>query len=510
MVKYRELTFEDYAAMLRRRRWLILIPALLGAIAGYALSWHLPKKYTSHTLILVEQPTVPDSYVKPVVSEDLNQRLASMQEQILSRTRLQHLIEQFGLYGNATKRVPMEDAVEQLRKAISVTPLNPMAGTRSAELPGFNVDVTLGEGRLAQQICKEITSMFMEQNVHLRQQQAEDTTQFLAKQLDDAKAKLDDQDAKLAELQSRYVGELPEDDKTNLTLLAGMTPQLEAATQALNQAQQDKAFTESLLNQQLTAWQSSKGGQNSQTLEQQLRELQNQLLSEQGHYTEDYPDVVKLKNDIALVQKKLADASTQVHAQPNEQQVRVATNESPEIQQFRARLHQIDLTIRQKAHEQEELQRQIKVLQSRIQSSPMIQQQFKALTRDYQTALSFYNDLLKKRNESQMATELERHQQGEQFRVLDPPSLPERPSFPKPPLFGLGGLGAGLVLGLGLVRLTEWRDKSIRTKRDIEIYLDVPTLALLPSMGPSREKKNGNCKVVAATKRSVFSLHVSS
>src|SRR5258707_1020118 len=394
MVKHRELSFEDYAAMFRRRRWLILIPALLGAVAGYALSRYLPKKYTSHTLILVEQPTVPDSYVKPVVSEDLNQRLPSIQKQ----------------------------------------------------------------------------------------------------------------------MQSRYVGELPEDDKTNLTLLAGMTPQLEAATQALNQAQQDKAFTESLLNQQLAAWQSSKGGQNSQTLEQQLQDLQNQLLSEQGHYTEDYPDVVKLKNDIALVQKKLADVSTRVHAQPNEPQLRVAGNEPPEIQQFRARLHQIDLTIRQKAHEQEELQRQIKLLQSRIQSSPMIQQQFKALTRDYQTALSFYNDLLKKRNESQMATELERHQQGEQFRVLDPPSLPERPSFPKPPLFGLGGLGAGLVLGLVLVRFTEWRDKSIRTKRDIEIYLGVPTLALLPSMGPARKEKNGNRyrKAGAAIKRRAFSLHVSS
>ncbi len=512
MVKYRELTFEDYLAMLRRRRWLVLVTALLGAMVGLTLSWNLPKKYTSHTTILVEQPTVPDSYVKPVVSDDLNQRLASMQEQILSRTRLQHLIEQFGLYGNGAKRVSIEDAVEQLRKAISVTPLNPMAGTRSAELPGFNVDVTLGEARLAQQICKEITSMFMEQNLHLRQQQAEDTTQFLAKQLDDAKAKLDEQDAKLAAFQSRYIGELPEDEKTNLTLLTGMTPQLEAATQSLNQAQQDKAFTESLLNQQSATWQSSKGGQNSQTLEQQLQDLQNELLSKQGHYTEDYPDVVKLKNDIALVQKKLADASTQVHAQRNEQQARVATNEPPEIQQLRARLHQIDLTISQKAREQGELQRQIKMLQGRIQSSPAIQQEFKALTRDYQTALSFYNDLLKKRNESQMATDLERQQQGEQFRVLDPPSLPERPSFPKPPLFGLGGLGAGLVLGLGLVRLTEWRDKSIRTKRDIEIYLGVPTLALLPSMGPARKEKNGNRyrKAGAAIKRRAFSLHVSS
>jgi hypothetical protein len=196
----------------------------------------------------------------------------------------------------------------------------------------------------------------------------------LGNQLDDAKAKLDDQDAKLAAFQSRYIGELPDDETTNLTLLTGMTPQLEAATQALNQARQDKAFTESLLNQQLAAWQSSSGGQNSQSLEQQLRELQGQLISKQGHYSDDHPDVVKLKNDIALIQKKLAIVSTQVHAQPNEQQVRVAAYEAPEIQQLRVRLHEIDLTITQRTHEQGELQRQIKVLQSRIQSSPMILQ----------------------------------------------------------------------------------------------------------------------------------------
>src|SRR6266481_7203590 len=132
MVTRRELTFDDYLAIFKRRCWLIIIPSILGLPAGFILSVLLPPKYKSHTLILVEQPAISDSYVKPVVSEDLNQRLASMKEQILSRTRLQHLVEQFGLYGNAAKRVSMEDAVERLRKAISVTPLNPMAGTRSA------------------------------------------------------------------------------------------------------------------------------------------------------------------------------------------------------------------------------------------------------------------------------------------------------------------------------------------------------------------------------------------
>jgi polysaccharide chain length determinant protein (PEP-CTERM system associated) len=491
MATRRELSFEDYLAIVRRRHWLIIIPMILAAIGGYVLSIYLPKKYISHTTILVEQPIVPDSYVRPVVSEDLNQRLASMKEQILSRTRLQQLVDQFSLYRNDVRRAPMEELVERLRKSITVTPMDPMAGTRSLQLPGFSVDVTMGEPRLARQICTEISSMFMEQNLHVRQQQAEDTTQFLAKQLEEAKGKLDDQDAKLAAFQSRHIGELPDDEKSNLTLLMGMTPRVEAATQALNQAQQDKAFTESLLSQQLTASDSSKEIKDSLTPEQQLRHLQNQLHSLQGHYTEIHPDIVRLKNDIAELQQKLEVASVHDQAQPNDengQGVRVAINEPPEKRQLRARLQQIDLTIRQRASEREKLQGQIKILESRVQSSPMVQQEFKALTRDHQTALDFYNDLLKKRNESQMATELERRQQGEQFRVMDPPSLPEKPSFPNPPLFGLGGLGAGLVMGLGMALMFEFQNKSMWTKEDAEFYLREPILALIPSIESTARK----------------------
>src|SRR5260370_16759008 len=154
--------------------------------------------------------------------------------------------------------------------------------------------------------------------------------------------------------------------------------------------------------------------------------------------------------------------------------------EPPQIQQLRAQLHQTELSINQKKHEQEKLQQQSRTLQSRIQLSPVIQQQFKALTRDFQTALNFYNDLLKKQNESQMATELERREQGEQFSVLDPPSLPERPSFPNRPVFSLGGLCAGLVLGLGLVQLSESRHKSIRTQPHLSTHLIVSPLSLIP------------------------------
>lgn len=487
----RELTFEDYVSILRRHHRLIIISGLLGISAGFILSIVIPEKYTSHTTILVEQPAVSDSYVKPVMTEDLNGRLASMQEQILSRTRLQRLIEQFGLYGKDVRRMPMEQLVERLRKSITVTPLSPMIGTRSAGLPGFSVDVTMRESLLAQQICAEITSMFTEQNSRLRQQQAEDTTQFLAKQLEEAKSKLDDRDAELAAFQGRYIGELPEDEKTNLDLLMAMTPRLGAAVQSLHQAQQDKTFTESLLSQQLSALKApqEKESEDPQSPERQLRGLQHQLQSLRGHYTEDHPDVVKLKNEIAELRMKPQETPAQQNDQ-NREAAQETISEPPGIQQLRARLNQIDLTISQRSREEEELRRQTNILENKIQSNPTIHQQFSALTREHQIALDFYNDLLKKRNEAQMATELVGRQQGEQFQVLDPPSLPERPSFPKPSLFSLGGLGVGVLLGLGAALLLEFLNKWMWTKEDVEFYLKVPILALVPSIpSAARNKK---------------------
>ena len=509
MEVHRQMNVEEYLTLLFRRRWLLLLAAILGGAAGFALSVVLPPQYMSYTTVLVEEPVVPEGYVKPVVSEDLSQRLASMQGQILSRTRLQDLVEQFNPYKKDMGKIPMEAMVERLRRSIKVTPLNPMPGTLSRELPGFTVDVTLGDPRMAQQICNEISLMFRKQNIHQRQKQAEDTTEFLAKQLEEAKAKLDEQDARLAAFQSRHMGALPEDEKTNLTLLSGMTPQLEAATQGLNQARQEKTFLESLLNQQVAELKAAANGQNSKSLEQQLLEMQNQLAALQRSYTDKHPRVIALKDAIAQLKKQIETAPAKDQSSAGEQAKTIPIIETPEIQKLRAQIHQQDLIISQRAKQQEDLQREIRVIQGRIELSPMIQQEFKSLTRDHQTALDFYNDLLKRRNESQMATTLENQEQAEKFRVLDPPSLPEQPSFPNRRLFTLGGLCGGLALGVGIVHLSEARDKSIRTRRDVEIYLGVPTLALISHTGSVSKIRYLN-KAGARARRAELRLTASS
>jgi len=492
MLGDRQLSIDDYVAILRRRLWVIVIPAILGPVIGYAVSLALPERYTSQTLVLIEQQKVPDSYVRSVVTEQLHERLATMSEQILSRTRLQPIIERFGLYKGDEGRAPMEELVARMRKSIALTPVRPTAGAKpGGGVPGFYVAFSTDNPRVAQQVCAELTSMFMEENLRRREQRAQGTTDFLQKQLEEAKRKLDEQDARLAAFKGRHIGQLPGQEQTNLNILMGLNTQLEAVTQLLSRTQQDKAYTESLLAQQIQAWESSQAGSNPQTLEQQLASLQNQLITLEARYTSDHPDVIKMKSDIAQLKKKLDEASTANKDAAVEKTQKAARAQPPPIQQMRNQIYQFEQNIREKTRDQERLQQQIKLYQARVQLSPLVEQQYKEITRDYQTALDFYNDMLAKRTQSEMATDLERRQQAEQFRVMDPANLPETPSFPDRPLFAAGGLGGGLILGLGIAVLLEARDKSLHTERDIEFYLQLPALALVPTFSDGHDKKDG-------------------
>jgi polysaccharide chain length determinant protein (PEP-CTERM system associated) len=476
----RELTQADYIAILRRRWVLITVLTVVGAPLAYGVARLLPNRYKSQTLVLIEPPTVPTDFVRPVISTEINERLASMQEEILSRTRLEPIIHQYGLYSGEVNRLPPDALVARLQKDIEITPVQPMAETRAQELPGFHIIVTLDNPQTAQEVCSAITHMFIEESIRLRQQRSEDTTQFLAQQLVDAKAKLDEQDSKLAAFKSHYIGSLPDEEQGNLNLLMGLTSQLDAATQALARAQQDKSFSESMLAQQVGAWQAAQSGTNPETMDMQLTVLQTQLANLEARYTDDYPDVAKTKNAIAALQKKIADSdSSKVSSEGKPSKT---ASEPAQIAQLRAEIHTTDQVIAEKTREQIKIQQAIKVYQDRVQSSPAVEQQYTEMTRDYKTALEFYNDLLKKRDESAMATDLERHQEGEQFKILDPANLPDQPSFPNRPAFTLGGLAGGLALGIGIAFILESRDTSFRTERDVEFSLKLPVLAMIPAI----------------------------
>ena len=484
----RELTLNDFLSMLRRRWVLVAVLAIIGAPLGYGISRFLPPTYTSQTLVLVERPAVSPSIVTQLDTTSIGERLASMKPQILSRTHLEPIIRQFGVYSQEIDRVSMDALVARLQKAIDVAPVAPMAGTESGSLPGFFIDVTLSDPRTAQQVCTAITSMFIEENLRNSQQHEEVTTQFLSQQLEDAKKNLDDQDKRLAAFETRYMGTTPDDAQMNFQLLMGLTSQLDSTTQSLSRAQQDKSYKESELAQQIAAWQGAQTGRNPETLEQQLAALQTKLTNLESRYTESYPDVIKTKNDIAMLQKKIAaDNSEQpVTKQADDTE---SMGEPAQIKQLRKEIRMADQEIADKTKEQQKVKDEIKIYQGRVQSTPAIEEEYKELTRGYQTALESYNTLLRKKEDAEMSKELQQQQAGEQFRVLDPASLPVEPSFPKRPRFALMGLAGGLALGAGLALLLGIQDTSLRSERDVEHLLRLPVLALVPSMAPTLASK---------------------
>jgi polysaccharide chain length determinant protein (PEP-CTERM system associated) len=476
MVRNGEIGIDDVKRVVQRRWWIVPVCIVTCGALGISAAVLLPKKYTSQTLVLVSKPTVPTEYVKPVVTEDLNRRLASMKEQILSRSRLEPVIEKFDLYHNDRNKLHMEELVDRLRKTIEISPLAPMAGTEDRSMPGFSVNVTFNDPLLAQQICTSITSMFMEQSASALEEQAARTTSFLNQQLDEAKAKLDQQDAKLAQFKRQYMGSLPEQEQSNLGVLMTLNSQLEANTQGLSRAQQNRAFNESLLNQQEANWKASQTAKDPETMEDQLHALQDQLIALEALYTPKHPDVVKKRNQIEELKKKMAE----VPGAGNQPKGTRSAIEPAQIQQLRATLRQDEINIADLTKRQAQIQVQIRDLQGRVQASPMVEQQLKELTRSYQSALDFYNDLLRKRDNSAMATSLAHQQEGEQFRVLDSPSLPANPSFPKKSTFAVGGLAAGLALGLGILYVLMAIDKTFHTEKDVEDYLKVSVLASIP------------------------------
>ncbi|MGH9407497.1 MAG: GumC family protein [Terriglobia bacterium] len=485
----RTLTPQDYVAMLRRRWYLIAAPAIVGLVIGYGLIRVLPRRYTSQSLMLVERQQVPHDFVEPIITEDLNARIANIEEQTLSRTRLEPIIERYHLFAKDAAKSSIDGLVLRLQKAVTLTPLKPVIKTEDETIPGFYLSVTLNEPRTAQQVCAEIASMFVDEDIRQRQRSAEGTTSFLESTLADAKQKLDEQDARLAAFEGKYMGMLPDETKTNLSMLGTLNTQLQAVTQELNRAVQDKAYAQSVLAQQVQAWKLTEDMKNGYIPEgdhnpllDQLAALQTQLANLKGRYTEQYPDVIKTEASIADLKKQIQGSSRPATSKPGGTAKAAAAIDPPQIQQLRGQVRAYDVTIKTDAGELQQLKAAVKSYESRLQLSPVIEEEYKKITRDHDTALKFYNSLLAKRDQSEMASELERRQEGEQLSVMDPANLPDAPSYPKPPLFIGGGFAAGLVLGLAAVLGIERNDKRIRTGRDVEYYLGTMVFAAIPSI----------------------------
>ncbi|GAC1644390.1 MAG: hypothetical protein NVS9B15_01430 [Acidobacteriaceae bacterium] len=498
MLGHRELVLDDYVDILRRRRWILLLPIIIIPALATVTMMLVPKRYVSQTLVLIEQKSVPDDYVKPVVSQDISSRLSSLREQIMSRTRLQPIIERFQLYSDKSA---MSEKLDLMRKAIVVQPIKSDIARGSLLLPGFYISFSAEQPHTAQQVCGEITSLFLRENLRAREQAVEGTTQFIRGQLDEAKRNLDEQDAKLAAFQRAHFGEMPEQSQSNVSVMTALGSQMDALTQSLNQLEQNRMYLESMISQNGQDTNQSNSGPTASAMQQELQKAQQNVEDLQSRYTPNHPDVTAAKREVETLKAKIAEADKAAEAPKAAPSTKIAAKDSPQMAQMKAQLQGVIQALDDKKKEQERVRERLAQAQARVQSSPSVQEQEKQLTRDYQSALQFYNDLLGKKEHSEMAGDLEKRQQGEQFRVMDPPNLPDKPAFPDPKVFLGGGFALAIVLSIAMVAWLEYRDRSLRSERDVFAFTQLPTLGTIPLSAEASEGEEGRSGLLSRRKR---------
>ena len=355
---------------------------------------------------------------------------------------------------------------------------------------------------MAQQVTGELTNLFINENLEVRQQQSEDTTKFLEGQLETARQSLNAQDAKIRAFKGEHVGDLPTQQATNLQILAGMQAQLENEQDGINTARQQQVYLQTLINQYRTLQASPKtaDGTALPAVEKELETLRSELADLSAKYTDRYPDVEKLKAQIAKTEKTRADliADMKLHANDSKEPDSVSAardigdpSQNSPLLQLQGQLQSNRLEIENREHTIAALKAKVSEYQSRLNDEPVREQQLADLTRGYDQSKANYDELLKKENESRMATSMERLQKGERFRMIDPPSLPLKPDFPNRLKFCALGLGLGLGLGVLVVGGLEFIDDRLHSEKAIKALLPMKVISEIPDiLTPSDERRS--------------------
>jgi len=491
------LDLDRYLGIARRRYLHFLIALFLGWIVVWGVSWLLPPHYKSGTLILVERPTLPKDYITPNVSEDLQDRLQSITQQILSRTHLLRIIGQMNLYAGEHAAPAPDEKVERMRKDIQIELVR---GTQN-QVTAFNVYYSAGDPHIAQQVTSELTNLFINENLEARQQQSQDTTKFLEQQLEAARQSLAAQEEKVREFKGQHVGELPTQVASNLQILGGLQSQLQTEEDALNAAKQQHVYLETLLNQYRSLQNSPRAAEASRpdvmAIDQELDKLKSDLADLSSRYTERHPDVRKLKEQIAKTEKMREQLLAEAKSTPsqagaiNGTAVRSSTDlaQASPIAQLQSQMQANQIEISNREQTIGALRTKVNDYQARLNQEPVREQQLADLTRGYEQSKANYDELLKKKNDSAMATSMELLQQGERFRIIDPPSLPVKPESPNHLKFCGIGLAVGLMLGLGVVAVFEMLDDRLYSEKELKELLPVPVISEIPVIvNPSDEQ----------------------
>jgi polysaccharide chain length determinant protein (PEP-CTERM system associated) len=482
-------SLQEISAILLRRRWLVLAPFALGLAFVPIIAQRFPEVYRSETLIMVVPQRVPDSYVKSTVTATAEDRLPSISDQILSRSRLERIINDFDLYREYRSREPMEDIVKRMREDVGSPQIRRGEQT-------FRVSYLSPDPRTAQKVAARLASLFIDENTSDRENQAESTSVFLESQLDEAKQQLVASERRLEAYRRAHSGELPSQLDGNLQAIQTAQLQLQSVSESLNRARERRLLLERQLvgakNTPVISAPVLGAGDQTASLSaaQRLELAKSTLAALKLRYKPDWPDVRSLERTVRELEAKLEDEASR----PVESTKRVMTVEEQArqktIQDLQADLDVIDHQIATGEQDEVRLRASITEYRRKVDAVPTRESELVELTRDYEILKKTYDELLTKRANSQLAANLERRQIGEQFRILDPASLPERPANESLRMaYIFGGAVIGLVMGFLLAALLEFMNSSFNREDEMARVLTLPVLAVVPMMTSERDKR---------------------
>lgn len=527
-------TMSDYIEILLRRIWFIVIPFLV-VLAGTVLyALYAPREYKATTLILVTPQKVPEDFVKSTVTSNIEDRLETISQEIMSRTRLEELIFEFKLYPELTKNRSKEEVVELMRKNVIIE-----IPKKEKEKNHFTISYIGKDPRVVAHVTAKLASSFIEENLKVREQQAQGTSEFLSVELQATKEKLETQEKAVTHFKRQFMGELPEQKDANIRVLEQLQNQYQRMSESLGSARDRKVLiqkqladlemmiaslkgkTASASNEKkdesaspypllfpsqgpssMVENQGKPGGKDS--LEDQLEKLQASLKDLELQYTEKHPDILLTKRRIKELETRIEKARLDREAEEDKSPPTLVSQlparkleaskekredpiEKQELLRLTLRYNDMenqlvstDMEIERLKEDEAKVKTQISRYRERIENTPAREQAISDLTRDYQNTREAYHGLMQKTQDSQRSENLERRQKGEQFRIVDPARVPEKPFKPDILKVLLIGLFLAVGAGLGTAFFREQMDRSFHDPGDIEAALDLRVMANIP------------------------------
>ena len=454
-------------ALWDRRKWLGVIVFLLPLTAATVMIMALPDLYESTALVVIERQQVPEAFVRSTVTSELEIRLHTMSQEILSRSRLESLVARMGLYPGLKGPGSAEEAVDRMRRDIRLE-LRTADANRAVLTTSFTLSYRGRDPQTVAVVTNTLASFYIEENLRARERQATGTAEFLKLQLADAKRRLDAQEARMGELQRRYLGELPQQLQGNLATLDSLNAQLR-----INSDNQVRlAERRDTVAGQLAQAKLNSGGPEPD--EVRLARLQQELISLRMKYTDRWPDIIRIKDEIERLQKEMAAPK------PKADPKAVAGPPTPEVARLQDTLRSIETELKLAKQDEQRLRQGITSFQTRLDNAPKREQEYLDATRDYQSTKELYQNLTRKYDDALLSESMEQRQKGEQFRILDSALPSSTPAAPRRSRLLMASLALSFVLGAGSMVLMELLDTSFHSSRDLRAYTTVPILVNIP------------------------------